>query len=138
MVAYSFQKQFAEPILAGTKRQTIRAVGKRRHARVGDELQLYTGMRTKHCRLLARARCIELRRMAIIFPKVEHWHVLLFDDVRVSTRGVSRYRMDEFARADGFPSAEEMLAFWKKHHPEAVEAGRFDGVLVQWTNFCPA
>ncbi|MEJ0016825.1 MAG: ASCH domain-containing protein [Acetobacteraceae bacterium] len=47
MVAYSFKRDFAAPILAGIKRQTIRA-DRRRHARPGEVLQLYTGMRTKH------------------------------------------------------------------------------------------
>lgn len=71
MVAYSFKKQFIRPILIGLgaplspdefavgmdefgnvsrpvgKRQTIRALGKRRHARPGELVSLYFGMRTK-------------------------------------------------------------------------------------------
>jgi hypothetical protein len=46
VVAYSFRQQFRPPILAGTKRQTIRA-DRKRHARPGEQLQLYTGMRTR-------------------------------------------------------------------------------------------
>ncbi len=49
MVAYSFKQRFLDPIVSGTKTQTIRGNGKRRHARVGDSLQLYCGMRTKAC-----------------------------------------------------------------------------------------
>jgi hypothetical protein len=49
MVAYSFQKQFVPAIISGKKRQTIRAFGKRRHAYVGEPIQLYVGMRTKQC-----------------------------------------------------------------------------------------
>jgi len=56
MVAYSFKAQFREPILAGTKRQTIRA-DRKRHARLGEALQLYTGMRTRQCKLIGRATC---------------------------------------------------------------------------------
>lgn len=36
MVAYSFQSRFAPAVESGRKRQTIRAVGKRRHARQGE------------------------------------------------------------------------------------------------------
>lgn len=84
MVAYSFRPQFVGPITVGLglsfvnsfgvtpptirpKQQTIRAHGKRRHARPGDELQLYTGMRTKACRLIGRARCSEVQRIILWF-----------------------------------------------------------------------
>lgn len=66
MVAYSFKRRFAEPILAGAKRQTIRA-DRRRHARPGEELQLYTGMRTKSCRLIARRTCVDIQRVILVF-----------------------------------------------------------------------
>jgi hypothetical protein len=46
MVAYSFAPQFIDTIRSGTKCQTIRPIGKRRHARTGEPVQLYTGMRT--------------------------------------------------------------------------------------------
>ena len=47
VVALNFKQQFIPPILSGAKRQTIRAIGRRRHAIPGETLQLYTGMRTK-------------------------------------------------------------------------------------------
>ena len=56
MVAYSFKARFAEPILAGTKLHTVRAPRKR-DARPGEELQLYRGMRTRQCALIARKTC---------------------------------------------------------------------------------
>ena len=52
MVAYSLKPRFIPPILSGAKRQTIRAISRRRHAIPGETLQLYTGMRTKQCRLI--------------------------------------------------------------------------------------
>ena len=64
MVAYSFQKQFGRPILDRTKSQTIRGPRKR-HAYPGDDLQLYVGMRTKYCRLLARAKCASVSPILI-------------------------------------------------------------------------
>jgi uncharacterized protein YqfB (UPF0267 family) len=59
VVAYSFQQRFAPPILSGTKQQTIRA-DRKRHARPGEEMQLYTGMRTKQCELICRTTCISV------------------------------------------------------------------------------
>lgn len=55
MVAYSFHPRFVDAILGGTKRQTIR-MHRRRHARPGEEMQLYAGMRTRHCRLVKTTR----------------------------------------------------------------------------------
>ena len=65
--------------VAGTKGGTIRAARKRSyyqkpgahrpagHARVGEELQLYTGMRTKHCRLIARKTCVAVEPITLVF-----------------------------------------------------------------------
>ncbi|WLT07808.1 hypothetical protein RAM19_06645 [Bartonella apihabitans] len=52
MVAYSFQNQFASFVANGLKRQTTRPMRKNRHAKIGDKLQLFTGLRTKECRKL--------------------------------------------------------------------------------------
>lgn len=88
MVAYSFKRQFVAPIRIGLgkevfdaayrsdsvvlrpKRQTIRAIGKRRHARVGETLQLYTAMRTKQFQLIGKARCTVVRHIIITFGKL--------------------------------------------------------------------
>lgn len=58
MVAYNFQARFAPDVAAGRKLQTIRAEGRRAHAKAGDRVQLYTGMRTKACRKLAEGTCV--------------------------------------------------------------------------------
>lgn len=68
MVAYSFRAHFEAPIRAGTKAQTIRA-DRARHARAGEELQLYTGMRTQHCRLIGRAICMAVSPICINFAQ---------------------------------------------------------------------
>ncbi len=107
MVAYSFKRRFVEPILAGTKRQTIRAERKR-HARPGEELQLYTGMRTKHCKLIARVMCVGIRPITLV----------LAEDLP-----------DTFAQRDGFASWDAMKEFWRKEHPGVEE---FHGVLIMW------
>lgn len=79
MVAYSFRQRFVAPIQVGLgtiehipgteyapKRQTIRA-NRKRHARPGEELQLYCGMRTKGCFLIGRARCTSVSGVRLQF-----------------------------------------------------------------------
>lgn len=122
MVAYSFQKRFADPIVAGTKRQTIRAPRKR-HARPGEALQLYTAMRTKQCRLIANAKCLDVLDVELDFYAGE---------VRAGF-GVIAVNLesgaDEFARLDGFADWSDLRAFWEKEHPGV---DRFQGVLIRW------
>jgi hypothetical protein len=118
MVAYSFKQRFAAPILAGTKCQTIRA-DRRRHARPGEEMQLYTGMRTKQCRLLARVKCSQVHPVTLSF---------LQGQVRIGR--ISYYDLDAFARRDGFEDWDDMRAFWHEEHGAPAE---WEGVLVSWS-----
>lgn len=132
MVAYSFKQRFANPILYGLgltpvgesdplfKRQTIRA-DRKRHARPGEELQLYTGMRTKHCHLIGRARCISVDPIEI--------HVLAGRVIIRQTSIISGRALDDFARADGFKMWGEMREFWHVEHPGQHV---FTGVLIKW------
>jgi hypothetical protein len=132
MVAYSFKKQFGPPILAGTKAQTIRA-DRKRHARPGEELQLYTGMRTKHCKLVARARCLDVTPIQMRFGLT--WCVGIWLDGRPMASAL----FDVFARADGFADMEAMRRFWwAEHPPEDINVLDFKGVLIRWTPLAPA
>lgn len=141
MVAYNFHKMFAPQVEVLTKWQTIRA-HRKRHARPGEPVQLYTGMRTRHCRKLidpdptcVRVVPIEIRTSAMIDDRL----------VSISVNGhlLDRSAIELFARADGFaPEAinglsplatgatarENMGKFWVATHGE----GRFDGVLIRW------
>lgn len=150
MVAYGFKKQFIEPIMIGLgaalsvdqfaagmdefgnvarprgKRQTIRAIGKRRHARPGEIIQLYTAMRTKQCRKLGEGLCksvepirLHLHRGQIEFPDQKSW--IFAPD-----------RLDEFARDDGFADWQSMRKFWFDEHRDIVQLGPFVGVLIKW------
>lgn len=138
MVAYGFKKQFIEPILAGLgemdagavrpKRQTIRAIGKRRHARPGEAIQLYTAMRTKQCRKIGDARCVSVEGVLL---KWSEWPSFCTFDLKDGQRaGPTRpiKDMDEFARADGFAGFSAMKKFWADEHGGAT----FEGVLIKW------
>lgn len=134
MVAYSFRPRFVGPILAGSKRQTIRA-GRRRHAAPGEEVQLYTGMRTRHCKLIGRAKCIATYRIVIDLVRQSinaeedpsrDWEVgvpLEFPAI------VAARTIDDFARLDGFEDWPDMRAFWRGEHPGVDE---FIGWLITW------
>ena len=125
MVAYGFKPMFAPKILDGTKRQTIRAVGKRRHARPGEELQLYTGMRTRQCKLIARVTCEDTQPIKIVFSSFGVSEKILINGKEI----YGEPALDEFAKRDGFPRWLHMRAFWKEQHGDINE---FEGVLITW------
>lgn len=102
------------------KRQTIRAIGKRRHARPGETLQLYTAMRTKQCEKIGDARCVSVEPIEMMVDSFS-----IFPKVAGEKIGV---RIDDFAQADGFLQAHDMHAFWLKEHGP----GLFKGVLIKW------
>lgn len=131
MVAYSFKPRFVEAIRWGLglgldvpdgvpapKRQTVRA-HRRRHARPGEELQLYTGMRTRHCALIGRARCVDLQGIHL---------ELHLRRPRIYVGGLPCPVLD-FARRDGFVDWADMLGFWRDAHGPITE---FEGVLITW------
>ncbi len=125
MVAYSFKRQFREPILVGSKQQTIRA-DRKRHARPGEALQLYTGMRTRQCELIGRAVCSEVVPVRI---GVEgRW--LEVGGIRWNDFAL----LDNFSRQDGFADWPELIGFWRTEHPDTP---MFSGVLIRWSDFAP-
>jgi hypothetical protein len=126
LVAYSFRQQFIDPILRGAKRQTIRKprAGKSRHAEPGQELQLYTGMRTKYCRLIGKATCIDVVAVTFDFALPL---LLVGPDTFASLD-----ELDEFACRDGFGDWLGMREFWAREHPNTPV---FSGVLIRWGAF---
>lgn len=122
MVAYSFKSQFVSPILSGAKRQTIRA-DRKRHARAGEAVQLYTAMRTRQCRLIGRATCLGTVPIRIDLPS---------NTVTVGGAVYSGWAMlDPFAMQDGFDGWLAMRDFWQTTHGD----GAFSGVLIRWLGF---
>lgn len=131
MVAYSFKKRFAPPIIAGLqpgplvagmKRQTIRA-DRKRHARPGEELQLYTGMRTRSCQLLGRATCTSATPIRLLLgpsPAVEIGGEPAITDAT---------GLDLFACFDGFADWSDLCAFWAAEHEALTD---FSGVMIRW------
>ncbi|MCG8561129.1 MAG: ASCH domain-containing protein [Hyphomicrobiales bacterium] len=131
MVAYSFQKRFVEPIRARTKRQTIRRRGLRRHARPGELVQLYCGMRTKHCFKILEpdpvCQSAEPIRLSVSDESdLDIWREIATEGGETRTVDLAT---EAFAKADGFASLTDMARFWLKAHGP----GTYDDlVLVRW------
>ena len=126
MPAFNFKAQFASDVEFGNKRQTVRAPRKdhRPHCKVGDTIKLYTGMRTKSCRLLAEATVTRISRV-----KIEPTCMYLNDRLVPSTfYGRDCEQTDnEFAEADGFESFMDMSKWFEDTHGLP-----FEGVVIQW------
>ena len=122
MVAYNFKRRFVEPILRGWKQQTIRARGRRIHAKEGSELQLYTGQRTPNCTLIAKATCTRVDE-AMIAVDADGIGAIALNGIHLSTD-----EMERFARQDGFLNLDDMAGFWRAEHGE----GNFIGLVIQW------
>lgn len=139
MVAYSFKAIFAPQIALGTKRQTIRA-DRRRHARPGEAIQLYTGMRTKHCaKIRPDVTCTAIAPVTI---QISTLIDALITGISVDGAFLTADEIEAFATADGFDprhyrafphvsrsAREHMGRFWLENHGE----GWFDGVLIRWS-----
>jgi hypothetical protein len=154
MVAYSFNKQFVPLIQSGHKRQTIRA-NRKRHARVGETVQLYTGMRTRDCqKIIADQRCnrvdevrFDLSAMANLkaapgsYAEMREMIDSRAFEIAVNGMPISRQSFDFFAHDDGFRTMlydrkgdqplspfDMMLLYWMSYHGAAV----FNGAMISW------
>lgn len=125
MVAYSFQKEFVSPSLAGTKIGTIRGLRMRpsRHARPGEQLQHYTGMRTKYCAPFGRSTC-QSTRLILLAIREGSVHY------PASTETISdEAKLNIFAIGDGFANWDKLCEFWHRMHPDAA---MFQGAHIIW------
>jgi len=134
MVAYSFMAQFAEPIVTLQKLQTVRG-NRKRHARPGEPMQLYTAMRTRQCRKLLNVDPI-CRDVRDIMIGLNSRHPLLIEAISIDGMALDDSEIEDFAVADGFGGAlaegfarRRMGEFWVRHH----EWNRFQGVVLRWT-----
>lgn len=130
MVAYSFKPGFVPLIQGGSKQQTIR-LPRKRHARAGEALQLFTGPRMKPVRL-GSAECVAVRDVRLDF---NDQRVTLDDAVTIEDPA----ELDAFAIRDGFTVPERLIVtvrpweymakWWAQTHPGQPV---FRGVLIDW------
>ncbi len=128
MVAYNFKSSFVDQISARTKRQTVRHQGGKRHARPGERVQLYTGLRTRHARkIIPDPVCIRVAQIVIPVGRAYEAKV-----GRIELDGIplADDEMEAFAWADGFLSLRHFGRFWLATHGE----GLFTGVVIYWAD----
>ncbi|SMH42242.1 hypothetical protein [Mesorhizobium australicum] len=144
MVAYSFNPIFGDQVSELRKLQTVRA-DRRRHAAPGERIQLYTGMRTRHCRKLVDPDPVCKSVVPITILLVGSPHLDFIGSIVVDGERLHLEEMEAFAKADGFaiehvgdwkhralgiPGSARfnMGMFWKEHHGDGV----FHGWLIRW------
>jgi hypothetical protein len=118
MAAYNFQKRFVDSIRAGVKTQTIRPVGKRRHARPGELVQLYTGQRTSSCQKIIDGICLSVVPVTLDFRNGA------YIEINKQWQPISSH----FAIRDGFESVDEMAQMFTQLY------GKFRNqmLLITW------
>ena len=123
MVAYNFRKEFADDVESGIKTSTIR---KRARCKPGDKLQLYTGQRTKGCRLLCTANCILVQDVRIEGSNMEvNGRPVAAGD---ATRNEIEDRDNDIAKRDGFTGFIEMAEWFDRMYGLP-----FEGARIVWT-----
>lgn len=129
MVAINFKTDFVADIEDGRKRRTIRAIRKTGNPKVGDALQLFTGMRTKRCEKLIDATCTRVRPVVIDHMGVTlEGRSLYAGDSPAFLGGPDAEQYDgDFARADGFDCFPDMADFFEKQYGLP-----FAGQLIEW------
>lgn len=137
MVAYSFAPQFIAPIEARTKLQTVRG-HRRRHARVGEPIQLYTAMRTKQCRKIIEADPICLRVWDIRIA-IDASERRVIGAISLDGALLDHAEMEAFAQRDGFvadadsSALKRMGQFWLKAHAHLGTDFLFEGACLRWS-----
>lgn len=127
MPALNFSACFADKVAAGTKTKTIRAHRKDRRpiARSAQMIKLYTGMRTKACRLLGTGLVVCVERVVIHPDGIEFcpgtarvWFL------RASTKPDL---INREAQADGFKDWAEMRDWFAETYGLP-----FTGTQIEW------
>lgn len=118
MPALNYHRRFAADVRSGKKRQTIREM-RNRPFRIGDTLYHWVDQRSPNGRRIRIDKC----RMAIQIEIVD-------GNIYLGEGSIVRLGADErlaLARADGFRSVDEMLAWIEKAHGTP-----FVGQLIMW------
>lgn len=123
MSAYNFQKQFAGEIEAGRKRSTIRARRKNGYVPTpGERIKLYTGMRTKGCRLLRSVKVLRVTPVTITESNNPFVPKIIIDGAPLP-----HDRAYGIVRKDGFESFQAFKEFFEDQYGLP-----FNGYLIEW------
>lgn len=141
MVAYSFKRYFAPQIEDFSKTHTIRG-HRSRHAHPGEAMQLFVGMRTRHCRkIIPDPICSAVLPIVITSSDLLDVGVAY---IEIDGTPLHRDEIEPFAMSDGFSPSRlaglapaDMIAdtaratmgrFWRASHGGT----HFEGVIIKW------
>ena len=130
MVGYSFQRIFVEDIRSGAKRQTIRAPRKR-HAREGERLQLFCGMRQPGCfRIIDDPLCVGLDEVRIDLRGLDNITGSRRRDGLIVVNGIPLIgdAAEHYARGDGFRAFDAIESIG---HPARQAERRMSASLTE-------
>lgn len=145
MVAYQFEPRHHEPILDGSKPFTLRANVKKRHARIGEEIQFLPGRAKPK---FAIATCVY--RATILFSEqglAEIRDVQMADDgaaaaldyiLQGARKGAATERnfRGKLAVADGFSTWDDLVR-WHAAQDGPTENGLMVREVIGWTHITP-
>ena len=122
MGAINFNKAFVEMIKDTSKPHTIRKTAR---VKVGEMVRLYTGMRTKECKLIIDW---------IPVLGVQPIRIMFGEGIFLDGRKLSITEAEGLVYNDGFrrgtmPNFED---FWRWFCPEFQLGQCFDGYLISW------
>lgn len=132
MPALNFQWHFAPLIRDDIKTSTIRKERKdgRAHCKPGDVLKLYTGMRTKQCKLIKEVRCISYTHILLWGPAPNGCFSFRWPDHAYHHLPATA---EMLALNEGFNDHIEMIDWFIKHHGEkGSDFVEFTGWHIQW------
>jgi hypothetical protein len=131
MVAYNFQKAFAPLVESGQKRQTLR-FPRRRDARPGEPIQLFTAQRTRYCRKLIDPDpiCLEVSPVTLRTCTTDPETAPEGFQVLRKETPLNLEQLTQFCQADGFEGREDFWEFFARQYPEVIALPALRGIEV--------
>lgn len=118
MPSFNFQQRFAELVVSGKKRQTIRALRKDRNPVPGDIAHCFQGLRT--------SKTIKLGAWPI--TRSESIRIYLdTQQVILGCKVLNPFQLHQLACYDGFKDFDEMLSWFRGQYGCDIE-----GRLIVW------
>lgn len=124
----NFAQRFAPAVESGAKCFTIRAIRQDgKNPVVGDQLRLWTGLRSKAARLLRDVPC-DVVISVMILPNQRVGN-LVFPQVWLDTRLLTQPEVEVLAKSDGFESGTAFVAYFRDAY-----CLPFSGFLIGWSS----
>lgn len=116
-----FNKRFVPCILEYTKVFTMRK-RRKKPAKIGETLFMYTGLRTNNCQLISNKEKL--------ISKQKAWIRIIFtlglrdaDDLKVCVDGreIKGEELDQFVCFDGFKDKRDFIDYWIEPHKKLIK-----------------